>query len=215
MPAKLGLALLAALALVATPASAKIIIFGSALKADATITEAHPVDNAYWLTKLSGGRKVRAPASGQILVVRVKGTVRRKSGAPNPDNTILFQHLRPRAGGRMRVLQTSQAFHLKIGGDPNHISRFSPTNLCVRKGDVVDLSNIGGATGAYPLGAPFQIFANVPGSDTARHTGKNGLNNGSVFGPTKVRTDTELLMQLWLGTGTNVSGACRAFNRSN
>jgi hypothetical protein len=215
VPSRLSLAILAAFALLAIPASAKITIYGSLLKADATITEAHPVDNAFWLTKLSGGRRVRAPATGQIVAVRVKGTVRRKAGAPNPDNTTFFQHLRPRAGGQMRVLQTSQPFHLTIGGDPNHISRFSPTNLCVRKGDVIDLSNVGGFTGDYPQGSPFQIFAGVPGSETARHTGKNALNNGAIFGPTKLRTDTELLMQLWLGTGANYGGACRGFNASN
>ena len=215
VPTKLGLTLLALVALAATPAGAKITIYGSTLKADATLTEAHPVDNAFWLTKLPGGRHVRAPATGQIVAVRVKGMVRRKAGAPKPENTILFQHLRPRAGGRMRVLQTSQAFHLRVGGDPNHITNFSPTNLCARKGDVIDVTNIGGGTSAYPLGSPFQIFASVPGSATARHTGQGTVVNGAVFGPSATRANTELLVQFWLGTGANYGGACRAYNASN
>jgi hypothetical protein len=215
VPTKLGLAVLVVLAFCASPAAARITIYGSTLKADATISEAHPVDNAYWHTKLAGGRKVRAPANGQILVVRVKGTVRRKAGAPRPDNRIFFQHLRPRAGGRVKVLQTSQPFGLKVGGDPNHIQNFRPTNLCARKGDIIDLTNVGGFSSSYPKGSPFRIFASVPGSETARHTGKNGLNNGEIFGPTRKRADTELLVQLWLGTGSNYGGACRAFNASN
>ena len=215
MSPKLGVALLVLCAMAATPASARITIYGSKLEADATISEAHPIDNAYWHTKLAGGRKVRAPASGQILVVRVKGTVRRKAGAPQPENRVFFQHLRPRAGGRVKVLQTSQPFELKVGGPPNQIQVFRPTNLCARKGDIIDLSNIGGFTGAYPSGSPFQIFGAVPGSETARHTGKGGLNNGEIFGPTRKRPDTELLMQMWLGTGSHYGGACRAFNASN
>jgi hypothetical protein len=212
---KLAVAVLALCGLGAAPAAARITIFGSNLEADATISEAHPVDNAYWHTRLASGRKVRAPANGQILAVRVKGTVRRKAGAPRPDNTVFFQHLRPRAGGRVRVLQTSQPFELKVGGPPNQIQIFRPTNLCARKGDIIDLSNIGGFTSSYPSGSPFQVFGAVPGSETARHTGRGGLNNGETFGPTRKRADTELLMQLWLGTGSHYGGACRAFNASN
>ena len=217
MPAQLGPALAAAAlcCLAGGPAQAKVRIYGSALKAHATIVEAHPVDSAFWWTRLSGGRPVRAPATGQVLAVRIRGTVRRRAGAPKPDNTIFFQHLRPRSGGRMRVLQTSQPFHLRVGGDPDRISIFRPVNLCARRGDVIAFNDIGGFTADYPGGAPFAVFGRVPGAATARHTGNGALMNDAIFGPTATRAGSELLMQLWLGTGANVSGACRAYNAAN
>src|SRR5690348_7399544 len=134
MSAKLLLGLIGC-GICAAPAAGRIVTFGSSLKADATVAEAHRVDTAFWPTALAGGRRFRAPATGQVLEIRLKGIAIRNPMGPPPITTIFFQHLRPRPGGRMKVLQTSAAFLVPFSGDPNTITTYRPENLCARRGD--------------------------------------------------------------------------------
>lgn len=207
----LALLVLTAAAVPAAPAGARVITYGSTLRASATIVETHPVDSAFWPVAAPGGRSVRAPRTGQILAIRLKGTALRHRGR-DPVDEVHFQHLRPRSGGRMLVVQTSQPFDVPIGGPRNTISTFRPENLCVRRGDVIAFNDEGGfVPSLYPSGTPFRVFGRVAGARTARFTKGGGTLNGATMTP-KVRSREELLMQLELGTGARVSGACRAFN---
>lgn len=190
----------------AGPAQARLIKFGSTLKATPTIAEKHPVDSTFWPWS-SPGHVIRAPARGQVLWVTVKGRVLRRHGK-RPENRVLFQTLAPRSKGRRRVRLTSAPFLLPIGGNRNRLSTYRPENLCARKGDAVGLSNVGGFTADYPHGAPFQIFGAVPRARTARFTRSGGIQNGSTLTP-RVRKGAELLMQVVLGTGANASAPCR------
>lgn len=216
MSAKLHLALLIC-AVCAAPAAAGTQSYGSSLRPRATVIEAHQADSAFWPTSIAGGRAARSPATGQILSIRLKGTVLPSTdpAAPAPLSQVHFQHLRPRSRGRMLVLQSSAAFDVPTGGDPNTITTFVPENLCVNKGDVIAFNDEGGWDPPFfQNGAPFRVFGHVHGSRTARYTQNNGTNNGDTFTPT-VRNDTELLMRMVLGTGGRVSYACRDFNRTH
>jgi hypothetical protein len=216
MLAKLLLGLLLC-CICAASASAGVREFGSALTADATITEAHPVDSAFWPARLTGGRHVRAPATGQVFFVEMKGTIAKPDPlAPEPVRLIFFQHLRPRPNGRMRVLQTSGRFLAPVGGDPNRVTTYQPINLCVRRGDVIDFNDVGGfMPPSYPDGTPFRVFGAVPGSATTRFTRANHTNNGATLSPQHTRAGEELLMRLVMGTGSRVGSACRSFNRAH
>lgn len=198
-------------AILPTAAGARVITYGSTLRAAATIAETHPVDSAFWPVAAPHGRSVRAPRTGQILAIRLKGTALRHRGR-DPVSEVHFQHLRPRSGGRMLVVQTSQPFDVPVGGARNTITTFRPENLCVRRGDVIAFNDEGGfVPSLYPSGTPFRVFGRVPGARTARYTRGGGTLSGATMAP-RVRSREELLMQLRLGTGDRVSGACRAFN---
>lgn len=207
MDARLILLALGAAAVAPAAAQARYITFGSTLAATPTIVEAHPVDSAFWAWSAPSGEQIRVPGRGQILQVSVKGRVLRKGGR-RPENRVFFQTLAPRSRGRRRVRLTSAPFRMPIGGNPDHISLFRPENLCARKGDAVAITNVGGFAQGYPSGAPFQMFAAVPGARTARFSRRNHVGNGDTLIP-HVRENAELLMQVVLATGRDASGPCR------
>jgi hypothetical protein len=199
--------------LLAAPVEGRKRVLGSSLKAKADQVEAHQADSAFWPQRIAGGRRFRAPRKGQVLVVRVKGIAQRPAGAPPPLNTVHFQSLVPKRGGRMRVMLTSAGFPLPIGGDPNQITTFRPENLCMRKGGVLAFNDMGGwAPPWYQGGVSFQVFSSRKGSRTARHTEDAGTFNGMTLSPAP-RRGSELLMQFVLGTGRHLGVPCRNYLR--
>jgi hypothetical protein len=212
MPAKLHLALLFCI-ISAAPAAGRVLVYGSSLRGAATIAEAHQADTAFWPV----ARGLRAPATGQVLRIRLKGTAIRSADplAPAPLNQVHFQHLRPLGGGRMLALQSTAPFYVPVGADPATITTYAPENLCVNRGDVIDFNDEGGwAPPFYQGGVPFEVFARTRSARTALFTADNGTNNGDRFTPT-VRSHEELLLQVVLGTGGRVSYDCRNFNRQH
>jgi hypothetical protein len=220
---------LAILAVAAAPAHAARLTLGSNLSASATITEAHGADTAFWPIVVRGAA-FRIPQDGQIVSVRVKGTVLKQQGAADPANMVHIQSLEPAAAdGSRQVYLTSQAFYLPID-QPNAITTFKPENLCVHKGGSATFNDIGGfqwgGSLSAPLdpahyldGAPFQIFGAVAGATTARYTANNGTNNGATLylatanqSPAApagtVRKGEELLMQVVVATGQDRSEPC-------
>ncbi len=214
-----AVATLAAAALLAlTPAAgdAKLLSFGSTLKAPANVKEARQADTAYWQTKLPGGRSPRSPATGQITSFKVKGIALSswKPGQVGGERMFHLQSLRKRPDGSYRVLVTSQAFFLPgMGTDPQKITTFRPTNFCIRKGDSLVFNTVGGwdgiatGKGPFPLGTPLQIFSRVTGATVAAYTKAGGTNNGDVLRG-KSLAARELLMRLTVGTGSNATGLC-------
>src|SRR5205814_644070 len=103
-----------------------------------------------------------APASGQVVSIRLEGCANPPSGAPSPLTEIHFQDLAPQAGGGARVDVTTQAFNIPVcgqgGANGSTVTTFVPTNFCVSQGDFVDFNDEGGfvpsATGVppYPSG---------------------------------------------------------------
>src|SRR5436305_244606 len=132
MPTRLVLLLPIVALSLPVSAEARKITYGSTLKAKPTITEVQDADTAFWPVAGPAGTSVRAPASGQILAIRLKGTALRSQGQ-DPRSEIHFQHLRPVGGGKMRVSQTTQAFQLPVGGPRGTVTTYVPVNLCVRR----------------------------------------------------------------------------------
>jgi hypothetical protein len=199
-------------ALAPSAADARRRVLGSSLKAAATRAEAHQADTAFWPLGVRG-RVFRAPADGQVLAIRLKGSALRsqQAGAPDPLNQVHFQSLQPVGGGAMRVLLTSQPFSVPIGAPRDRVTTYRPENLCLPKGGVLAFNDEGGwAPPWYPQGVAFRIFGRVPRSGTARHTADNATNNGDTLRPT-VRRNSELLMQFVFGTGKDLGGACRGY----
>ena len=202
-------------AVVAVPAGAARVTFGSNLRAPATIIEAHQADSAFWPTAIAGGNWV-VPADGQILRIRLRGTVLRERGAGYPLNEVHFQTLRPNGDGTMVVVLTSAPFYVPIGDDPDRITSYRPENLCAKRGDVIAFNDEGGfqyggpgrlEPGHYDNGAPFRVFGAVEGSTTAHYSKHDGTFNGDTLYPTSVPGE-ELLMQVVLGTGADASEPC-------
>jgi len=187
-------------------AQANKIRFGSDLKAPANLAEAHPVDSAFWQTAFPDGRRVTAPAKGKVATVKIKGTAVKHDGKA-PVTLFHFQVLHPITGGKVKVSLTSGGFHVPVGGDPNRITTYHPVNLCVKRGDYVSFSDVGGYNHKhYPHGTPFRVFSSVVGSTTKRFT-KSGIGNGSTFKGT-ARQGEELLMRMVLVTGKD-AGVCK------
>jgi hypothetical protein len=240
-PRLLPALLLTSLAL-AAPAQADKITLGSDLKLDAASSlsdtskiEAHGADTAFWPITVNGGA-VTIPADGQVLSVKVKGTVFKEPGAANPANLIHFQSLLPAAAdGSREIWLSSGDFYLPID-QPNTITTFEPENLCVKQGGAVDFNNIGGfayggsldapldlnpngSAAHYASGAPFGIFGLASSSSTARYTADNGTKNGMRLQSNTanqapgapvgtVMQGKELLMQVVIGTGNDRSEPC-------
>jgi len=225
---RIGLTLVIALVL-AAPATAARITLGSDLQGTPNVTLSQGADTAYWGTQLDG-KAMTIPVDGQIVLVRVKGSAMRESGAVNdPATMVHFQSLEPAAdGGARKVYLTSAPANLPVD-DPGAVSTFNPENLCVHKGGAVAFNTIGGFMwgGAldsplnpsqYLHGTPWRIFASSAKSTTAWFSKDNGTKNGDTLVPrggTSARDGygaamkgRELLMQVVVATGMDRSEPC-------
>src|SRR5262245_54187234 len=163
--------LVLALVLLAPEARAgRTISWGSPLSSPPARSLSAPVDAAFW-------QPLVAPKAGQIVAVTLWGRV--LSGQP----VVLFQDLRPLAGGRLKVISTTQPFQL-TGTSAKHA--FKPTNFFVHKGDHVGLATIGGS---------YEVFASRPSASTFGFVGAGHDMNGSSFGGTRHR-GYELLQRM-------------------
>jgi hypothetical protein len=198
----------AAVLAIAGTALAATIKYGSNLKAPANLRETHPVDSAFWAKAFPDHRGVAAPAKGKVATVKIKGTAIKQHGK-KPVTLFHFQVLHPISGGKVKVSLTSGGFHIPVGGNPNQVTTYHPVNLCVKKGDFVAFSDIGGFQhGSYPNGTPFQVFSSVVGSATKHHIQSGGIGNGATF-KGKTKQGEELLMRMILVTG-KAAGICKS-----
>jgi hypothetical protein len=152
-------------------------------------------------------------ASGQIVAFRVKGTVvpSGTAGDPGPATQIHLQDLRAQPDGSMKVISTSETFNLPIGGDPNQVSTYTPTNFCVQAGDFPTLSLPPGYNATYyPNGTAYQVVGSVAGSTMSSYTsppGVSGVGTGAQFTGTD-QPGNELLLQWDLATGNKATAIC-------
>jgi hypothetical protein len=191
--------------------NAAIFAWGSSLSAGATADQAHPQGDLFIPIAVPGATTA-APSAGQVLSVKVKGIAVASTapGAPPPMTAIHFQDVRPQPGGSYLIVTTSQAFNLPTSGDPNQVSTYAPTNLCVMAGDRVSVTTDGGFDPTfYPMGVDFRIFAPTPGAATAFFQSPSGSSNGEHITPTQL-SNVETLMQITEGTGTNATPLCSA-----
>jgi hypothetical protein len=204
-------AVTAAMGALPAAAPAAIVTFGSNLGSPAATAIAHPVDTAFWSTALSGGARARAPQSGQVLSIRIRGCAKRGSGGQAPLTQVHFQVLAPGAGSRATVKVTSGPANLPICGGAVSgatVTTFHPVNLCVGKGQSVDLNDEGGFSPAgFPNGVGYEVFAKLPGAATNSFTSGGGTGNGARLSG-RAHAGLELLMQMQLGTGRNATPLC-------
>jgi len=209
-------------------ASAEKITLGSDLSAPATITQANGADTAFWAQTV-GGNALDIPVDGQIVAIRVKGSALKEQGAADPATLVHFQSLDPAGPNGARVVyKTSQSFNMPFD-NPAAITEFVPENLCVRRGGAVAFNTIGGFKwggsldaplddNSYLNGTPWQIFASARQSTTNWYSKDNGTKNGMTLTPAggadaregygAAMAGTELLMQVVLATGDDVSFEC-------
>jgi hypothetical protein len=203
--------IVAALAVTGT-AQAAVTTFGSDLSAPANRVQSHGADTAFWNAALAGGQPVRAPTEGQITSIKVKGGVLTSTKNNRLARLIHFQVLRPVGGDRNRVQLTSAGFHLPRTDDQQVVTTYNKlVNLCVNKGDIVDLNTIGGfefRPDNSVAGSQLQVFSDVPGSLVRWYEKDNGTNNGTTFPKFTESPDQELLMQTVVSTGPDATDFC-------
>jgi hypothetical protein len=205
------LLVLATLLALPVVARADSYTLGSDLKADATVEEDHGADSAFWQVAYESGGLTEAPVGGQVVSVKVKGTVLPDpTGRKNPIPMMHFQTLHPMGDGTLFVSLTSGAFYTPIGGDPNTIRTYKPVNMCMQKGDILGFNDIGGNEWWWGdhSGMPFQTFAAVRGSTMNFYTKNAGTMNGSRWGAKEVHQGEELLMQARFVTGAEATDTC-------
>jgi hypothetical protein len=220
----LAAAALAAAALAALPAAghAAVIKVGSDLTKPANLVQAHGADALFFNTLIDGAPGGAMPAGGQITLIRVKGSVldspsQRRNPEP-PDPMVHFQSLTPIAGGAFHVNLSSAPFRLPIvtvlqdgsmRGDTQAITGYAPVNLCVHKGDYVDLNDIGGHEWSWGGldGMHVQTFSRTPDASLNFFTKNAGTNNGSEWTPSPIQGQ-ELLLQATLATGPDATDFC-------
>lgn len=187
---------------------AAVSTFGSNLSKAANFTEQHGADVAFWQTAIDGNPSAgRAPADGQVTLVKIKGQGP-PGGSADPRNQFHLQVLHPAAGTQVRVELSSQEYFFPANGTPSDVNSFQPLNFCVHKGDWVDFNDVGGGDRAgFPNGVPWTIFNRDAGSGTAWYSQNNGTNVGAQFAPAQTE-QTELLLQSTLATGPNATDIC-------
>jgi hypothetical protein len=236
--------LFAALAPAACPAA--LTTFGSALSVSATRDTANDLnyrgsdvalpgsvfhiphdgaDTALWNAQQGDGG-ASAPASGQVVSVRLEGCAKQPSGAPAPLTQIHFQDLGPAPGGGTTVRVTTQAFDIPVcgqaGASGSTVTTYVPTNFCVAQGDRVGFNDEGGFVPSnsgpppYPSGVPYMVIGAVPGSTMDSFIRNHGVGNGATFSPSDTsyhdgfasNQGEELMLQATLATGPDATPLC-------
>jgi hypothetical protein len=196
-------------AVLAAPAASQAAVsnIGSDLSGSAGIAIQRTEDTA--LAQLSGGATT-APHGGQVLAVRVTGCSQHDNVPQAPETRLFVQVLQPQGDGSNLVVSTSQPFALPIcgqgGADHGTVSTFAPTDQCISQGDRVGVV-VGGQTPGYPNGTQYFIARSSPGAALGAFSRNNGAVNGSRFTFSPI-ADTELLMQVAIGSGADSPSGC-------
>jgi hypothetical protein len=220
----------AALAAFSGPATADQTVFGSSLAGPANVVEDHSSDTAFWNTALTPAGSVQAPADGQITAIRVKGGLldhdySTVQGGADLASLIHFQVLHPQDASHYLIELSSGDFHLPITDDQQVVTEYKEpdlVNLCVHKGDFVDLNTIGGFEFRYDnyQGSPIHVFNLVRTSSIHWYQHGDGTNQGTVIDPNPpvgtvapiepraADEQLELLMQTTLSTGPDATDIC-------
>jgi hypothetical protein len=201
------LAAAAALLIPVGTARATVDTIGSDLSGSATIAIQRIEDTA--LVQLGGGIGPAVPTGGQVLSMQVKGCSGKANVPQDPQTLLYIQDLRG-SGTSQRVISTSQQFHLPVcgagGADMNTITSFAPQDQCVEAGDFIGIV-VGGQTPGYPQGTQYFIAKSSPGATLGIFSGNGQTVNGSLYTLAPV-ADTELLVQIRIGTGPDSPSRC-------
>jgi hypothetical protein len=199
----------------------------------ATVSASSPEDDLF--TLIAEGAQTAGyaqppgamPADGQVIDVKVEGGFLTPA-APEAavETEVHIQDLTHVSGGSdgnpgtWQVHVTSQPFPMFTSANAtdlsSHLNDFKPENLCVHKGDLVDLNSEGGFEPKnYPQGVPLQAFASVPNAVTGFFRGNNQTMNtanvtlGQLAPPNSTQPNAMLLMQVQLATESDIGVDCK------
>lgn len=225
MPPLLLVALIAVLAFPAA-ASAEQVTFGSSLAGTPDVVhDKNLADTLFFNTSAKNSHK--APVSGEILAIRVKGRIISRGGDVDAGNNIWHsQVLRQNAAGTYTVDSSSQHLYFPVGGNVDDVHTFVPSTQCVKQGEYVDFNHIGGWNGdPRQPGTRYEIFKRDADSVLQWYERDNGTNIGETFATNQQRSTSgepmnsngftpgqplqeELMMQVVIGTGFDASNLC-------
>ena len=117
-------AALTALLLLPAAASADQATFGSDLSGTPTVTENHQADTLFFNT--TGSNSHVSPISGQILAIRVKGTVVSQTGRSN-NSMWHSQVVQPNGNGTYTVESSSQDLFFPVDVPAETVSTYVPS----------------------------------------------------------------------------------------
>jgi hypothetical protein len=182
-------------------------------------------DAALWNTALAAGVP-SAPATGPALKVSLEGCAQPASGGLPPLTQIHFQDISPLPGGGGQVNLTSQPFDIPVcgrnGAGASTVTTYEPINLCVGKGDYVDLNEEGGfVEHIYQNGVPYQVLGAVQGSTADSFIKGNRTGNGATLSSSDATAmdgfasnqNEELMLRVTLGTGADATHICAGGTR--
>lgn len=210
-----AVAAVAALALAPASVHAARVTIGSDLSAQATIARSDPNDIVFWHAALRAGGAVDVPIAGQAIIMRLKGGTQQPQGpAQDPSYDLMhFVVLRPQPDGTWRTTSTSVDARAPVigkGADADTVTTFTSVNpLCVQPGDRIGLATVGGFDARlFPTGLPYQVFGAVPGSAASEFRAGGAIEEGRTVVRAKPVEDTELLLQVVIGTGRSARPTC-------
>jgi hypothetical protein len=182
-------------------------------------------DAALWNVALARGAP-SSPADGQAVKVSLEGCAQRAASGLPPVTQIHFQDISPLPGGGAKVNLTSQPFDIPVcgrnGASGSTITSYVPINLCVSRGDYVDLNEEGGfVEHTYQNGVPYQVLGAVQGSSTDSFIKGNRTGNGAIMPARETSAmdgfasnpNEELMLQVKLGTGRDATHLCAGGTR--
>ena len=209
--------LLALTLLLAAPAAAHAdrVTIGSDLAAPATAARSDPNDIVFWPRDLPGAT-VDVPVKGQAIIMRLKGGTQQPRGGPSgaPDyDQMRFVVLRSQGDGTWRTTATSVPHRAPVigrGADENTVTEFTSVDpLCVERGDRIGLVTVGGFDAQlFPKGLPYQVFAATPGATLNEFRAGGAISQGQTVIRGDGVSDTELLLQVVVGTGPSARPTC-------
>jgi hypothetical protein len=231
----------------AAPAQAAVTSFGSALSVPATLNTAEDLayqgtntavlpspeapngvvhtyhfgaDTALWNVVLANGQ-ASAPSGGQALKISLEGCAQPAADGLPPLTQIHFQDLSPLADGGAKVNLTSQPFDIPVcghgGAGASTVTTYEPSDMCVNKGDYMDLNDEGGfVEHSYQSGVPYQVFGSVAGSNYDSFIKGGGTGNGATLSALEstamdgfaANEDAELMLRVTFGTGPDAAYIC-------
>ena len=182
-------------------------------------------DGALWNAALASGVP-SAPATGQALKVSLEGCAQPAADGLPPLTQIHIQDISPLPGGGAKVNLTSQPFAIPVcgwnGASGHTVSTYEPINLCVSRGDYVDLNEEGGfVEHIYQNGVPYQVLGAVRGSTTDSFIMGDRTGNGATMSSADRTTmdgfasnqNEELMLRVTLGTGRDATHICAGGTR--
>jgi hypothetical protein len=209
-----GLAVLGGLALVPASAQAGRVTIGSELSGAATVARSDANDIVFWHAAHPTAA-IDVPVAGQAIIMRVKGgTVQPRGGSQYPNYDLMhFVVLRPQPDGTWRTTATSVDHRMPVigrGADASTVSTYTSVNpLCVQPGDRIGLASVGGFDPQlFPNGLPYQVFAPAAGATTSEFRAGGAIEENRTVVRGDRLADTELLMQIVVGTGDSARPTC-------